>query len=60
MRFRACPCGSGLDSSWQVDARGIELARTCLKCHRDKMKGYRREVLTNPNYLACEPIEEDK
>jgi hypothetical protein len=60
MKFRACPCGSGLDSSWEVDARGIELCRTCFKCHRVKMKQYRREVLTNPNYAAVEAIEEDE
>lgn len=59
MRFRACPCGSGLDSEWQVDARGIELTRTCLKCHKEKMRGYRPEVLTDPNYWADEAIEED-
>lgn len=58
-RFRPCPCGSGLDSAWQVDARGIELTRTCLKCHKDKMSHYRPEVLSNPNYWASEPIEED-
>ena len=58
-RFRACPCGSGLSSSWQVDARGIELTRTCLKCHKDKIQRYRPEVLTNPNYWHDEPIEED-
>lgn len=31
-----CPCGNGLDSAWQFDARGIELCRTCPKCHREK------------------------
>ena len=59
MTSRPCPCGSGLDSSWQCDARGIELARTCLKCHKDKMARYRRDVLDNPHYYAAEPIEDE-
>jgi len=58
-RFRACPCGSGLSSEWQVDARGIELTRTCLKCHKEKMQRYRPDVLRDPNYWADEAIEED-
>lgn len=62
MRFsngvRPCPCGSGLDSTWKKDARGIPLARTCAECHRTKMARYRPSVLTNQNYAADEPIEE--
>jgi hypothetical protein len=57
MKFRPCPCGSGLDSTWACDARGIELKRTCLRCHAREMRRWRPEVLTNPNYLANEPIE---
>lgn len=54
---RPCPCGSGLQSYWQFDARGIELCRTCPKCHREKMPHYRAEVLTSSNYYADEPID---
>jgi hypothetical protein len=54
---RPCPCGSGLDSQWQLDARGIELCRTCAKCHRKQMARYRPEVLRNPNYECDEPID---
>jgi hypothetical protein len=54
---RPCPCGSGLDSHWQFDARGIELCRTCPKCHKAKMARYRPEVLTDSAYQADEPIE---
>lgn len=54
---RECPCGSGLPSTWQYDARNIPLKRTCERCHEKAMSGYRREVLTNPNYSADEPIE---
>lgn len=56
---KLCPCGSGLLSSWAMDARGIPLKRTCDKCHVEKMATYRPEVLTDPNYWADEPIEED-
>lgn len=54
---RPCPCGSGLESFWVNDARGIPLCRTCDKCHDEKMKRYRKDVLTDPNYEASEPIE---
>jgi hypothetical protein len=59
MARRPCPCGSGRGSQWQHDARGIPLCRTCSKCHDEKMKGYRPDVLTDPNYWADEAIEED-
>jgi hypothetical protein len=57
---RPCPCGSGLDSQWQCDARGIELCRTCSKCHAEKMKKYRPDVLSDSNYWADEPIEPEE
>lgn len=57
--IRPCPCGSGKMSSWQNDARGIPLCRTCDACHKTKMSGYRPEVLTNSNYHADEDIESD-
>ena len=59
MKARPCPCGSGLDSYWNNDARGIPLCRTCNKCHKTKMARYRPEVLTNSQYEADEPIEEE-
>jgi hypothetical protein len=42
---------------WAYDARYIALCRTCEDCHKEKMSHYRKEVLTNPNYTADEPIE---
>lgn len=54
---RPCPCGSGLPSYWQADARGIPLCRTCDDCHDRKMSGYRPDVLTDSQYWADEPIE---
>jgi len=55
--IRPCPCGSGKDSSWNDDARGIPLCRTCVDCHDKRMAGYRPEVLTNSNYQCDEAIE---
>jgi hypothetical protein len=59
MRLKDCPCGSGLERSANVDARGIFLCYTCDKCHDEKMSHYRPEVLTNPNYSHDEPIDSD-
>ncbi len=59
MNVRPCPCGSGKDSYWQNDARGIPLCRTCDTCHDEKMKRYRPEVLNDSNYYADECIDDD-
>lgn len=56
------PCGpheKGDGSWWENDARGIPLKRVCAKCKRAKLAGFRPEVLTDANYYADEPIEED-
>lgn len=55
----SCHCGSGKPSWWEIDARGIPLARVCDKCKEEKLAKYRPEVLTNPNYEADEPIEDE-
>jgi hypothetical protein len=57
--MRPCPCGSGKESFWQKDARGIELCRTCDDCHDQKMARYRPDVLTDSNYWSDEQIEGD-
>jgi hypothetical protein len=55
-----CPCGSGLYSEWQYDGRGIELCRTCPKCHKEKMSHYRPEILEYYSQADIdEQIEED-
>jgi len=43
---RPCNCGSGLTSSWQYDADGIELCRTCKTCHQRMMARYRSDIKT--------------
>ncbi len=45
------------DSWWEYDARGIPLARVCDKCRKEKLAGYRPEVLTDSQYEADEDIE---
>jgi hypothetical protein len=58
--IRPCPCGSGKDSAWNNDARGIPLCRTCDDCHDKRMAGYRQDVLSNPNYQCDEAIEPEE
>lgn len=48
------------ESWWEYDARGIPLCRVCPKCKKERLKGYRPEVLTNSQYQADEPIEPDE
>ena len=58
--IRPCPCGSGHDSQWQYDGRGIPLCRTCDKCHDKQMSKYRPEILEYYTQADVdEQIEED-
>jgi hypothetical protein len=50
----------GDGSWWELDARGIPLARVCMACIASKLKGYRPEVLNNLNYEANEAIEPEE
>jgi len=55
-----CRCGSGLYAEWQYDGRGIELCKTCDKCHDEKMSRYRPEILEYYTQADVdEQIEED-
>lgn len=48
------------DGSYMAhDARGIPLGRVCADCRTRKLSKYRREVLTDNDYHADEPIDED-
>ena len=42
---KPCPCDSGKLREPQFDGRGIFLCFTCEKCHKEKMSGYRPEIL---------------
>jgi hypothetical protein len=54
-----CDCGSGELAEPQFDARGIYLTQACPKCVDERLRRYRPEVLSNPNYECDEPIDED-
>jgi len=43
----------------ECDARGIYLCRCCEVCRKERLAGFRPEVLTDPNYDAIEDIEPD-
>lgn len=47
------------ESWWEYDARGIALGRVCDRCRDDLLATFRPDVLTDPNYWADEPIDED-
>ncbi len=59
--IRPCPCGSGKDSSWAHDGRGIPLCRVCSVCRKQKLSKYRPEILSSSYTQADvdEQIEED-
>lgn len=58
---RPCPCGSGFDSRWALDGRGIPLCRTCPTCHDEKMSRYNPAILDYYTQADVdEQIEEDE
>jgi hypothetical protein len=54
---RLCSCGSGEEREAAYDARGIFLTFACRKCRKEKLSGYRADVLTDANYECDEAIE---
>jgi len=60
LQHHLCKQDPDVDYSWEeYDARGIYLCRVCTKCVKTKLAMYRRDVLTDSNYHADEPIEEE-
>lgn len=57
--MKLCSCGSGKNSWWENDARGIPLTRVCEDCKKEKLVKFKPEVLINPHYEADEPIEDE-
>lgn len=55
--MKICNCGSGLPSEDVYDARGIFVARVCAACKKERLKGYRPEIFTDPGYEVNEPID---
>jgi hypothetical protein len=54
-----CRCGSGHYPRAVHDARGIFLTFACHRCERERTRGFRPEVLTDPHYEMDEPLDED-
>lgn len=54
-----CNCGSLEFPEEVFDARGIFVAKVCSACRTERLRGYRPEIFTDPNYDAFEPIEEE-
>jgi hypothetical protein len=40
-----CNCGSGKESYWINDGHGIPLCKVCEDCEKEKLKGYRPDIL---------------
>jgi len=59
--MRPCSCGSGENSWWENDAQGIPLARVCPKCRKERLSGFRPEILTGYSQSDVdEPIEPEE
>ena len=56
---RLCGCGSGEPREEEYDARGIFLTHACQACRGRKLSRYRRDVLEDGGYEACEDIDGD-
>ena len=54
--LKPCHCGSGLERHARFDARGIFLTYVCEKCEAEKLKHFRPEVLTDPNYDPLDDV----
>lgn len=57
MTLTQCPCGSGQYPEALHDGYGIFLCYACTKCERQKMAGYRPDIMSR--YECDEPIDED-
>ena len=57
--LRECSCGSKQIAPAHYDARGIFLTYACEKCEKQKLSGFREDVLTDPNYWHDEPLDEE-
>lgn len=56
-----CSCGSGKQSRWAYDAKGIPLCRVCPDCREEKLAKYRPKILTGYTQADVnEPIEEEE
>lgn len=56
---RECNCNSGNIRYPLHDARGIFVSYVCEACEEEVQSKYRPEIFENPNYDACEPIDDE-
>lgn len=54
----ACSCGSGEECEAVNDGYGIFLCYACPKCHKEKLKKFRPDIMER--YQTDEPIEPDE
>lgn len=55
-----CSCGSGKQSRWEYDGKGIPLCRACPDCRAEKLAKFRPKILTGYTQADVnEPIEEE-
>lgn len=60
IKTKPCKCGSGLDSFWETDGRGIPLCRVCDKCRDKELRKYNPAILEPYTQADVdEQIEED-
>ena len=53
-----CNCGSGKETWWVYDGRGILLCSVCEDCEKEKLSHYRPEILDYyDENTVDEPIE---
>ena len=55
--MRKCTCGSNEIGEEIYDARGIYVTIVCDKCKEEKLKGYRSDIFSDPNYWTDEEVE---
>ena len=59
--LRPCPCKSGKPSWWELDGRGIPLARVCEDCVKATLAKYNPVILEYYTQADVdEPIEPDE
>jgi hypothetical protein len=59
-RPRKCSCGSGKVSRWVKDYQGIELARVCEDCEKERLAHFAPEIFSGYDQSDVdEPIEPD-
>jgi len=47
---KPCTCGSGKQSVWILDARGIPVGRACIDCEEKLKAKFRPEIFSDPDY----------